>query len=111
MKLIQVLCIGIIMLVASNKPLHAASIASADSLKTVQLKVKGITCSTDLKMICTSIEKVKGVISCKVAKQGTTTTFEVSFQPAMVSEKEITAAIENTGSCENPDERPYQVKP
>lgn len=83
---------------------------TTDSLKIVTIKVKGITCSMDLKMISANVEKVKGVISCKAGKQGTTTTFELKYNPALVTEKEIFAAIENTGSCENPDERPYKIK-
>ncbi len=83
---------------------------TTDSLKTATVKVKGITCSMDLKMISANVEKVKGVSSCKAGKQGTTTTFEVKYNPALVTEKEIFAAIENTGSCENPDERPYKIK-
>lgn len=82
----------------------------ADTVKTAQLKVKGITCSMDLKMIAANVEKLKGVSSCKPGKQGTTTTFEVRYNPSAVTEKEVITAIESTGSCENPDERPYKVK-
>lgn len=64
----------------------------------------------DLKMIAANVEKKQGVSSCKPGKQGTTTTFEIQYNPAVVTEKEIFAAIENTGSCENPDARPYKVK-
>lgn len=84
---------------------------TTDSLKAATFKVKGITCSMDLKMVSANVEKIKGVSSCKAGKQGkTTTTFEVKYNPALVAEKEIFAAIENTGSCETPDERPYKVK-
>ncbi len=82
----------------------------ADSTKTITTKVKGITCSTDLKMISTNVGKLKGVTTCKTGKTGTTTTFEIAYNPFLISEKEIYTAIENTGSCENPDERPYKVK-
>lgn len=85
---------------------------TADSTKTmtVKVKVKGVTCSMDLKMISANVEKIKGVNSCKTVKKGTTTTFDVAYKPALVEEKEIYAAIERTGSCENPDGRPYKVK-
>lgn len=83
---------------------------TTDSLKTATIKVKGITCSMDLKMISANVEKLNGVSSCKSGKQGTTTTFEVKYNPALVNEKEIFTAVESTGSCENPDERPYKVK-
>lgn len=83
---------------------------TTDSLKTATIKVKGITCSMDLKMISANVEKVKGVSSCRAGKQGTTTTFEVKFNPKITLEKELFTAIENTGSCENLGERPYKIK-
>lgn len=90
---------------------QAASVNGAqNSSETIKLKVKGITCSMDLKQISASVEKLGGVISCEAVKQGPTTTFEVKYNPARVSLKEIIVAIENTGACENPDERPYKVK-
>jgi copper chaperone CopZ len=84
---------------------------TSDSIQTVVLKVKGITCSTDLKMICSSIDKLNGALSCKVLKQGPTTTFEVTYNTKKLAENEIKSAIENTASCEYPDERPYKIKP
>ena len=83
---------------------------TTDSLKTATVKVKGITCSMDLKMISANVEKLNGVSSCKSGKQGTTTTFEVKYNPALVTEKEVFTAIESTGSCENSNERPYKIK-
>ena len=82
----------------------------ADSLKSMIVKVKGITCSNDVKTITGNIEKLIGVQRCKADKPGATTSFELSFNPARVSEKEIFAAIENSGGCENPNEKPYKVK-
>lgn len=83
---------------------------AADSLKTIVVKVKGITCATDTKMIATNVEKRPGVSSCIVKKQGPTTHFEVQYTPALVEEQDIYDTIENTGSCDHPDERPYKVK-
>lgn len=83
---------------------------TTDSIKTVTVKVKGITCSSDVKTISANVENVKGVSSCKAVKSGATSTFEVKYNPALVKEKEIFAAIENTGGCENPDEKPYKIK-
>jgi copper chaperone CopZ len=82
----------------------------SDSLITSTVKVKGITCSMDLKMIAANVESLQGVTNCNAGKQGTSTTFEITYNPAFVKETEIYAAIENTGSCDNPDERPYKVK-
>lgn len=86
------------------------SVQKADTTKTLTTKVKGITCSMDLKMIVANVEKLKGVSTCKSGKTGPTTTFEIAYNPNLISEKEIYAAIENTGSCENPDEKSYKVK-
>lgn len=44
-------------------------------------------------MISANVDKVKGVSSCNVGKQGTTTIFEVKYNPIFVAEKEIFAAI------------------
>jgi copper chaperone CopZ len=113
MKFIKIFVLAIIVLTAAANSGFSQTTTTnqtTDSLKTATLKVKGVTCSMDLKMISANVEKVKGVSSCKVVKQGTTTTFEVKYNPAFVTEKEIFATIENTGSCENPDERPYKVK-
>ena len=77
---------------------------------TITIKVKGITCVTDLKMIEASVEKLDGVSKCKAGKQGTTTSFDVQYDPQLVTKKKIFTAIEGTGSCENPDERLYKVK-
>ncbi len=74
----------------------------ADSLKSMIVKVKGITCSNDVKTITGNIEKLIGVQRCKADKPGATTSFELSFNPARVSEKEIFAAIENTGGMRKP---------
>ncbi len=82
----------------------------ADTVKATTFKVKGITCATDVKTIASNIEKLAGVINCKADKAGATTSFELKFNPARVTEKEIVAAIENTGGCENPNDRPYKVK-
>lgn len=85
-------------------------VQTADTTKTIETKVKGITCSTDLKMISANVEKLKGVNTCKAGKTGPTSTFEIAYNPSLITEKEIYAVIENTGSCENPDERPYKIK-
>jgi len=81
-----------------------------DNIVTSTIKVKGVGCATDLQMICTNVEKLNGVSSFKSTKQGAVTTFEAKYDPALITEKEIHAAIENTGDCTNPEARPYKVK-
>lgn len=81
-----------------------------DSTKTIAVKVKGINCSKDLKMISANVEKLNGIYSCEAQKMGPTSTFEVKYNPAIVTKDDIYAIIEDTGSCENPDEKPYKIK-
>lgn len=81
-----------------------------DTTKSITAKVKGIGCAVDLEMISTNVEKLNGVSECEATKMGPTTTFTILFNPALVSEEEIHKAIENTGSCEDPNEHPYKVK-
>jgi hypothetical protein len=41
---------------------------------------------------------------------GATSSFEVKYNPTKANLKDIHGAIENTGGCENPNDRPYKVK-
>ncbi len=81
-----------------------------NTVKTSAVKVKGVTCKNDLASIAGNVEKLKGVSACQPEKAGPTTTFKIKFNPKIVSEKEIFAAIEGTPGCENPNDRPYKVK-
>ena len=113
MKIIKLFFLAFTMMSASaNLALSQTTNNSprTDSIKSVTVRVKGITCSMDLKMITANVEKVNGVYSCTTIKQGTTTTFEIKYSPLVTTEKEIFATIENTASCENPEERPYKIK-
>ena len=113
MKLIQYIILVLIVMTATTNLAFSQSsdtVQLTDSAKVVSIKVKGITCGMDLKMISANVEKLEGVSTCQTVKQGTTTTFEVKYIPTLVAKKEIYATIEGTGSCENPDERPYKVK-
>lgn len=114
MKHLNLFVVAIALVLVSTTATFAQTetvkIEVADTAKTIQTKVKGITCSTDLKMISANVEKLEGVNTCKAVKNGPTTTFEIVYDPALIEEKDIYAAIQNTGSCENPNERPYTVK-
>lgn len=111
MKLIKSLVVALIVFTATTNIAFAQSTTQkTDSPKTVTIKVQGINCSMDLKMIAANVEKLKGVTSCKSIKMGTTSSFAVIFNPELTTEKEINNAIENTGSCENPNEKPYKIK-
>ncbi|NQU35509.1 MAG: heavy-metal-associated domain-containing protein [Bacteroidetes bacterium] len=111
MKLILSLVFTIIVITATTITVSAKSIVQiTDSTKTITIKVKGINCAMDLETISTNVEKLVGVSSCKSIKMGTTSKFDVKYFPSLVSKKEIDEAIENTGGCKNPNDRPYKVK-
>lgn len=80
----------------------------ADS--TITIKVKGVTCSNDLKTLSDNVKELKGVSNCVPGKAGPVSVFKVTYNPALVSTKEIFKAIENTGGCSDPNDRPYKVK-
>ena len=97
------------LLAQNEKP--ATSQQTPQNKQTIKVKVSGITCSGDCKDIEKSVAKINGIIECKqVSKASATTTFEVTFDPAVVTDKEIRKAVEDTPGCENPKDRPYKVK-
>lgn len=84
---------------------------AAQAKQTIKVKVTGITCAGDSKDIQKSVGKVNGILECKlIGKASATSVFEITFNPAVVTEKEIRKALEDTPGCENPDDRPYRVK-
>ena len=85
--------------------------AQNGTVQKIKLKVSGITCSGDCKDIEKAVSKMNGVSAVKmVSKPSATSVFEVSFNPAVITEKEIRKAVEATPGCENPNDRPYKVK-
>ena len=105
--------LGLIIMLSSYNYATSQSTTKTEqssSFKTSIIKVKGITCSKDLSMISDNVVKLKGVESCDIAKKGPTSKFKVKYNTLLVTAEEIHAAIENTGSCENPNEKPYKVK-
>ena len=77
---------------------------------TITTKVKGITCSSDVKTIQSNIKKIKGVKECEIIKQGSVTSFKIKYNTEKVNQKTILSTIENTGGCKNPKDKPYKVK-
>lgn len=90
---------------------QATTVAQTQKVQTIKLKVGGITCSGDIKDIQKAVSKMNGVTNCKqVGKTAATSVFEVSFNPAVVSEKDIRSKVEDTPGCDNPNEKTYKVK-
>ncbi len=89
------------------------SIASgqAQTFQTIKLKVSGITCAGDCKDIAKAVSKLNGVSSCKqIGNPSATSKFEVTFDPAVITKKDIQKKVEETPGCENPNDKPYKVK-
>lgn len=102
MRFTKIFALAFMILQASSTVASAQALGSSmssDSLTTNTIKVKCITCSTDVKMISANVEKLNGVSSCKAGKLGPTATFEVRLNSALVTEKELFAAIEDTGGA------------
>lgn len=78
--------------------------------ETITLKVNGVGCSGDANRILANVEKQAGVTSCKIVKEGAVTKYEVVYNPALVTKKELYAAVENTDGCASQSEKPYKVK-
>ena len=94
----------------SNKSFAQNDKNASDTATTITIKVKGVTCSNDLKTLATNVKDLRGVSDCKPGKAGPVSEFQISYNPALVSTKEIYKAIENTGGCSDPNDRPYKVK-
>ncbi|VAW22963.1 hypothetical protein MNBD_BACTEROID01-2371 [hydrothermal vent metagenome] len=112
MKLIKLFTLAFIAMAATTNPVFSQNTTTqtSDSTKTITIKVKGADCSEDLQIIAANVEKLKGVKSCKIIKEGVTSSFGVKYNPALATKKEIYAAIENTSGCDNPNDKPYTVK-
>lgn len=85
--------------------------ATGQATQTIKIKVSGITCSGDCKDIQESVEKLEGIKGTKrIGKPAATSTFEITFIPTLVTEKQIRQSVEDTPGCDDPKERPYKVK-
>jgi copper chaperone CopZ len=111
MKHIKLLMMALAFIITNAQNISAQNITqNSDTSQTIVVKVKGVTCAGDLKTIASNVEKVEGVTTCKTGKMGATSSFEVKYNPKKANIKDIHSAIENTGGCENPNDKPYKVK-
>ena len=93
----------------STEPI--ATLAQGPAMQTIKLKVGGITCSGDSKDIQKEVSKLNGVLACMPrGKASATSIFEITFDPAKVSEQAIRKQVEATPGCTDPNDRPYKVK-
>ena len=114
MKSLKILVVFFLAFTLIPNVISAQTVSKAlpklESVKTIEVKVKGVGCADDILSISTNVEKLEGVSRCKTVKKGATTKFEIYLLPSMVSEESIHAAIEDTPGCKNPNDRPYKVK-
>jgi copper chaperone CopZ len=111
MKHFKLLMLALVFIITNAQNISAQNVTqNSDTSQTIVVKVKGVTCAGDLKTIASNVEKVEGVTACKTGKMGATSSFEVKYNPKKANIKDIHSAIENTGGCENPNDRPYKVK-
>lgn len=101
--------IGFLILVVANTKATAGN-KQVYGDTTIVVKVKGVTCKNDLKTLSTNVRELKGVSACTPGKAGATSVFNVTYNPGMVSTKEIFSTFENTAGCTDPNDRPYKIK-
>jgi copper chaperone CopZ len=99
-----------IILIAAPTTKTIAQTATQTKDTTITIKVKGLTCSNDLKTIATNVKEVKGVKACKPGKLGPTSTYKITFNPAIVKRNDLVVVIENTPGCGDGADKPYKVK-
>ena len=110
MNLIRIFILVAVTYCSTLNLAFAQTTKASESNKTILVKVKNVGCADELKMICDNVEKLEGVGSCIVEKQGATTKLQVNLNPSLVTEDAVQVAIENTGTCEDPNDRRYKVK-
>ena len=103
------MAIAIVAMLANNN--YAFAQTAPDSLKIVQIRVKGITCNGDMPVIKKKLVHGEGIeeASFTEAKDGAVT-FTVHYHTSAITEKEILKIIEAAPSCDNPDLYPYKTK-
>jgi len=107
----SVIIIGATAISANAQTSKETTQPASQTLQTIKIKVSGITCSGDCKDIQKSVSKLSGVTATKhIGKPAATSVFEITFNPALVTEKQIQKAVEDTPGCDDPAERPYKVK-
>ena len=113
MNYIKSFFIILIVIISSSVASHAQTAAENNTKEapvTSIIKVKGVTCSADVKTLAKTVEALTGVVKCKPLKKGAVSTFEVTFHACDITKEEIHKAFEDTPGCKNPNDRPYKVK-
>ena len=112
MKLFKYIVASFILVCATTISASAQTTTpTSQNLQTIKIKVTGITCKGDCKDIQESIGQLNGISATKqIGKPSATSVFEITFNPALVTEKQIQKSVEDTPGCDDPEKRPYKVK-
>ncbi len=103
--------ISIIILFIALGVTNTVQAQANDTLKTATIKIKGIACTIDLPIIKKKLVNEEGIDDVTYSEvKSEAVIFTVKYHSALITEKQIRAAIENAPSCENPNEKPYKVK-
>lgn len=82
-----------------------------DTLKTISVKITGITCEGDLPIIKKKLINQPGVDEVTYEKAKTdTVNFVIKYHTSAIDEKKIRKTIEAAPSCDYPGVFPYKVK-
>jgi copper chaperone CopZ len=106
----KVLFTALLFFSVSTGAFSQAEKPATDSLTTISVKVKGVTCNNDLNTLSENVKALNGVRDCAPGKKGPVSEFKITFNQSLVSKKDIYEAIENTEGCTDPKDRPYKVK-
>jgi copper chaperone CopZ len=90
---------------ANTSPLLSQTKKTVKS-QTVTYTVTEMGCNTDQKILETALYRTKGVKKVTIQDEKVI----VTFNPQKVSSDEIIKVIENTGTCEDPNDKIHKVK-
>ncbi len=89
----------------------SAASQDADTITTIEVKIKGVTCANDLNIIGENLKELDGIVSSAlVGDAKPTSKMEITYNPTLVVVDSIYARIEDSPSCDFPDQKPYKVK-
>jgi copper chaperone CopZ len=87
-------------------PSITAQTPQANSTQTVLFTVTEMGCSNDQKILETALYRKKGVKKVKIEGEAVT----ITYNPSKITVEALKLAIENTGTCEDPNDKIHKVK-
>lgn len=96
-------------IIAGGNSVYAQS--QSDTLKTVLVKVSGISCNGDMPLIKKKLINQEGIedVSYSEASNGKIT-FTILYHSIATTEEKIKQFIESAPSCDDPNTFPYKTK-